>query len=393
MNRIIYERIVHETDIARVWWQLPPGTLLPLTDGRCCRLLSVGQPGGAAGPDVRDAVLQFLPAPMYEGAEHGETVLTAAEILPPQLTGDVEFHVRASDWFAHQHHQDTRYNRVCLHVVYYMDQSGLARRQDRVEVPTTTLLDLPRRPILMHRWPCSDVPPGSTSTLTLLYAGLQRFYAKSQHFGQELDNNRLAKPSSLGACDLYDTCFVPALAEGLGYGGNRTFFLAVGLRLSGRATRLPMQPDQYARYPTPLDAQRLRILLTLHARWQARGAWQTLLAILQEATDNRAARQALREAFQPLSTARTDIVVCNIVLPFAVAVAERQQDRKLATQAQQLYLSYPALPSNRITRLMSKQLQLAEPRQACLQQGLQHIYAQTCREKRCATCLYGGKRI
>src|SRR5690625_1285683 len=30
--------------------------------------------------------------------------------------GNVEIHIRSSDWYAHKHHQDKRYNAVILHV-------------------------------------------------------------------------------------------------------------------------------------------------------------------------------------------------------------------------------------------------------------------------------------
>ena len=50
-----------EEAIARYWWSLPLGSVLPLTNGDAYQLLFAGLPGGAAGPDVRAAVLyQYL---------------------------------------------------------------------------------------------------------------------------------------------------------------------------------------------------------------------------------------------------------------------------------------------------------------------------------------------
>src|SRR5690348_10314298 len=99
----------HEDEVARRWWQLQAGCLLPLQDGTMLRLLFAGHPGGAAGPDVRDAVLEVVNT--YE-----------------QYVGDVEFHVRASDWVTHQHHTDPRYNMVILHVVLRCDSVGATQR-------------------------------------------------------------------------------------------------------------------------------------------------------------------------------------------------------------------------------------------------------------------------
>jgi hypothetical protein len=100
--------------------------------------------------------------------------------------------------------------------------------------------------------------------------------------------------------------------------------------------------------------------------------------------------QKLRNIFDGLGTARTDILICNIVLPFAAAVAQRENDPMLAEHARNLYVTYPGLPSNQITRAMCKQLLLKnEPKGACQQQGLHFIYAQTCREKRCTECIIG----
>ena len=307
------------------------------------------------------------------------------------LVGDVEFHIRASDWFAHNHHTDPRYNQVLLHVVLYLDTDKPTQRQDGVQIPTCSLLDLPQKPLHVSPWPCQQTPLApSASTTTLLYAGLLRFHEKSQTLSQAIAET---SPPPGSAYNAYDTCLLAALAEALGYGRDRAFFRAVGQRLVGLPTHIP-EPLGHKPNPAPLDARRLHILSTLSARWQRSGAWSTFLPAFQPELDTKSALTALRTAFDPLSKARTDILICNVILPFAVAIANLENNTRLATRAQHLYLAYPALVSNRITRIMSTQLQLpAEPEQACLQQGLHYVYAQTCRAKECWVCLFGGKRL
>lgn len=372
---IIRERPELESDVARAWWRLAPHTLLPLEDGQRCLLLYSGQPGGPAGPDVRDAVLRLLPdSPQEE---------------PRQLVGDVEFHLRASDWFAHKHQHDPRYNRVILHVVHYLDSSAPTRRQDGSLVPTCSLLDFPQAPLLVPAWPCQREPLTPLAvTSTLLYAGLRRFHARRRDL-----EHAMAASAPGPIWSRYDACLLPALAEGLGYGRDRAFFRAAGLRLLGLVASVP-EPLGRAPEPAPLDARRLHILRVLVTRWQSTGAWQTLRQVLEREEDVKATVTALRAAFQPLGQARTDILVTNIVLPFAATVAALENTVSLATRAQHIYLAYPGLVTNRVTRMMSAQLQLPEePAQACLQQGLHDIYTRTCQAKDCQNCLCGGQRI
>ena len=364
-----------ESDVARAWWRLAPRTLLPLANGGRCLLIYSGQPGGAAGPDVRDAVLLFLARTPQE------------EEL--RLAGDVEFHLRASDWCTHGHQNDPRYNRVILHVVHYLDSPASARRQDGSVIPTCSLLDFPQSSRLTENWPCQLTPlTPQALTSTLLYAGLRRFHEKRRALG-----NLLATATPTRAWSRYDACLLPALAEGLGYGRDRDFFRAAGLRLLGLPASLP-EPLGRAPEPAPLDARRLRILRLLLARWQETGAWSELRRIVEAEKDVKATLTALRAAFSPLSQGRTDILITNIVLPFAAAVAALENAPTLAARAQHLYLAYPGLVSNRVTRMMSAQLHLSqELERACLQQGLHDIYTRTCQAKDCQNCLCGGQRL
>ena len=55
--------------------------------------------------------------------------------------GDVEIHVRSSEWYAHKHHLNSRYNRVILHAVFFNDDFNLRTRlQNGKRIPTLELL-------------------------------------------------------------------------------------------------------------------------------------------------------------------------------------------------------------------------------------------------------------
>ncbi|HZU67714.1 MAG TPA: DUF2851 family protein [Ktedonobacteraceae bacterium] len=398
MNAYAY---LQETDVARRWWTVSRDIVMPLSDGATCRVDFQGRPGGSMGPDVRDAVLIFmhgrkLPARDASGRQRDEK----------RVVGDVEFHIRSSDWCAHAHDSDPRYNNVILHVVLIYDDVTPIRRQDGRIIPTCCLNDLPPLAYDPPVWPCresfSRVSDAECARL-LTFAGLLRFEQKTQTLLALL---RAASPH--GDFSAYDTCLISALAEGLGYGRDRVFFRAAGLHLLDMLDKgdIP-EPLGHSNEPPPLDARRLGILGRLVRSWRATGLWETLREVLLPtcATEvftlpyyesgshpSRSSQiiQRIRAIFEGLSPARTDILICNVVLPFAAAVGLLENDARLAEQAESLYVRYPALPSNTITRAMCRQLQLSgEPRSACQQQGLHYIYAATCREKLCARCIAG----
>ena len=372
----------YEEEITRRWWALPPDMYLPLSNGESCQLLYAGRPGGSLGPDVRDAILRFT------SRLSATTFSDVSSHQAENSVGDIEIHIRASDWFAHQHHTDARYNNVMLHVVLMCDDSRPTLRQDGTAIPTCSLYDLPPTTSHPAQWPCHHVMARMNEeqrARLLTLAGIMRFEQKAHALLEAL---RDAQSSELfSACDV---CLIPALAEGLGYGRDRAFFHAAGLHLIGIAQSIP-EPLGRAPEPSPLDASRLHILHNLVEQWRTTGAWETL----RKATANAPTTiSGLRNVFDGLSKARADILICNIVLPFATAVAQQENDAILAEQARDLFIAYPGLPSNQITRAMCRQLLLqSEPRSACQQQGLHFIYAQTCREKRCIDCMLGKQGI
>ena len=100
---------------------------LRATDGRSISILKAGIWNSDEGPDfVRGEI-----------------------IIDGQLqVGDIEIHVKSSDWYAHEHHLNPRYNRVVLHVVYMNDDINLRTRlQDGQRIPTLELLNRLNTPI------------------------------------------------------------------------------------------------------------------------------------------------------------------------------------------------------------------------------------------------------
>ena len=384
----------HEDEVARRWFALPPGTLLPLSDGQTCQLIFAGRGGNAVGPDVHDAVLLFV------GKEER------------RLVGDIEFHVHASAWFAHGHHDDARYSNVILHVVLVCDTLTPIRHPDGSAIPLCSLQDIaqdivPDAPF-QHgdaEWPCHAVMPRISEperAKLLEQAGMLRFEQKADTFVEQLhtapETHAVTQATSLS---IFDICLLLALAEGLGYGRDRAFFRAVGHYLLGLDKNVP-EPLGHTADPPGLDARRLKALRSFIEQWHPIGVWETVkkalsfsneLLELKQQTQSTQVIQSLRTLFATVGTARADILLCNCVLPFALAVALIEHDTLLAERATRLYREYPSLSSNRITRAMQRQLLLLEePHGACRQQGLHYVYQQTCREKRCEVCMI-GKRI
>ena len=92
-------------------WETP---VLKTTDGEEIMLIKTGTHNFDAGPDFFNAQLK---------------------IGKNKWAGNVEIHIKSSDWIVHKHQLDKSYDNVILHVVYQHDQDIL----DRNGVPIPTL--------------------------------------------------------------------------------------------------------------------------------------------------------------------------------------------------------------------------------------------------------------
>ncbi|MCL6296526.1 DUF2851 family protein [Jejuia spongiicola] len=91
-------------------------TNLKTTNNEVITILSVGQHNLNAGPDFFNAQLK----------------------IDNQLwVGNLEVHIKSSDWFLHNHEQDKAYDNVILHVVWEHDTN--VYRKDNTTIPTLEL--------------------------------------------------------------------------------------------------------------------------------------------------------------------------------------------------------------------------------------------------------------
>lgn len=94
-----------------------------LADGRTLRVIYPGKWNLLGGPDFKGARLVIGDA--------------------PEITGDVELHLRAGDWVVHGHAKDPAYDQVVLHVVLFAAEAGYVTRGAMGrEIPLLVLLAL-----------------------------------------------------------------------------------------------------------------------------------------------------------------------------------------------------------------------------------------------------------
>lgn len=168
-----------EKSVIEMWqYRLPGRTDLMTEDGEPIRVVYPGRINDDRGADLLDAVIST-----NQGL----------------VRGDVEVHVKSSSWRAHGHHQDTAYNRVVLHVVYWHDTKTSICLQNGQRVPTLELHKFLEAQVSPHtelestptRWtiPCrSTIRPRDTGVINRLLdtAGEERFRTKVTDFRTQL---------------------------------------------------------------------------------------------------------------------------------------------------------------------------------------------------------------
>jgi hypothetical protein len=163
---ITRNRIKFSEKQAILIWQQLVGKELISTEDKPVSVIYPGRDNGDNGPDFRDAVI------------------TNKFHL---MKGDVEVHVKSSDWYNHEHHTDAAYNNVILHVVMWHDCNSATLLQSGKPVPVLCLAKALQHQayLLPHQLPCFrilDHMDRQTLGKLLNAAGEERFKQKAMHF-------------------------------------------------------------------------------------------------------------------------------------------------------------------------------------------------------------------
>jgi hypothetical protein len=377
---------ISEQALARLWQRGAARQQWFRTDqGVRVRVLYPGRPGKAAGPDFRNALLEF------EGVG--------------LVQGDVEIHLRQRDWDAHGHSGDPNYNSVVLHAALQTDSSAtrvpsgqsvsvialgqLLTEEGAQRDPSDSRLWPVLTPLGFHR-PATGVEMGAL----LDRAGDARFLGRSSWYGK-----------LLGEQDPEQTLY-EGLLEALGYRHNQQPFLTLATRSPYRVLKrlVPgVPPGEWAKAVEscllklsgllPEDQAEMVVLPRVgfgkamsgrewhcfrvrpanHPRRRIAGAARLVarsldtglvngLTVLAGADHPKDLTVALTIGSQPgggpayIGQDRARDLAVNVVLPFSHALAASQDDGYRAQRCLGLYHRFGKLQENEITVEMAEQL-------------------------------------
>jgi hypothetical protein len=382
-----------EADLSRLWQdQTFPPEALTTAAGERLRVIYRGRRTGGPGPDFRDALI----------AAPGAV-----------LRGDVELHVRSSDFRRHGHDRDAAYADVVLHLVFRDDdrcptllpggrQAPVVALEGWVQGRAREIQRWLERPALW-REPCFSAVARSGAAAVaaaLDRLGDMRFRAKAAEFTRQLS----AEPP--------DSVLWRALIQALGFGGARATFGNVAETVSWAELREAMlaapvftraatayalliaaagPPGGRTRALRPVNRpeNRLRGAAALAARFADRGPldWLDEALELRSAPpseyDGRAVSTAITMLTVPVLIGRSRAVevLANAVLPCLAALGPEARARR----AEALYARLPLPGRYGAVRHLHE---AAGPVRVDFrrQQGMLYLLKQYCTQGGCGRC-------
>jgi hypothetical protein len=392
------------------------------------QVISLGEHNGDSGPDFLNARLK---------------------IGPTTWAGNVEIHLRSSDWFLHGHHQDKAYDSVILHVVYQHNRA--VTRLNGETIPTLVLrcnekLYGSYQQLLTRKGtiPCQDrIHRVEPLLLDCWLSSLvvERLHKKTAHIAEYLQHNK----------GNWEEAFYISLARSFGFGLNATPFellaRSVSLAILNRHRDNPLQveailmgqagflndgrifPEYYAllrseyiylknKYKLkpienhlwkflrlrPVNFPTLRLAQFACLIQQSEGLFSLILVCkdLQELkrfftlhasefwNSHYTFEKTSKSSVKTLGEDAFNSVMINTVVPFLFIYGSMNGQEQTKSRALELLNSIPA-ESNRITRKWA--LGGIHAASAFYSQALLQLYSDYCNHRHCLSCSVGTNLI
>ncbi|MBN2018063.1 MAG: DUF2851 family protein [Candidatus Cloacimonetes bacterium] len=149
-----------------------------------------------------------------------------------KLQGDIEIHRHEYDWKAHNHHEDSRYNNVILHVVFSNDQNAISTiSENGTHIPIFELQHNLDQQIekLWKRYGHKPFDTSQQKTIECLLINKIEDPNELHDILTAFGKDRFQKKCKRFSAELYNSDFNQILFEGileaLGYGKNKMPFL------------------------------------------------------------------------------------------------------------------------------------------------------------------------
>jgi hypothetical protein len=335
-----------------------------------------GLPGHGPGPDFRSAIV-VLPSGLAEG--------------------DVELHVRASDFYHHGHHLDPAYDEVALHVVFVDDSPGV-RGTVLSSGRTVPIATVPLPGSSRARVPYADPCRGAVTRLgaetvgaALDRLGAMRFRQKTAAFAKRLKAGEAGEEilwrSLLEALSFGGVSLAP-IADALAWAVLRPHLLALAPSIRETEARALLtshhsDPENAGRSQLPGNRpeRRLEGAAALAARFAGEGLAASLLAAL----DEDGARDRLLTALtvpRLIGRARAVEIAANAVLPLAAALTGEPAARRYEA----LFAGLPLPARYGAVRHLHEAAGDAVGLSARRQQGMLYLLRQYCTQGGCGKC-------
>lgn len=289
--------------------------------------------------------------------------------------GHVEIHIRASDWYKHKHHLDSRYNNVILHIVSIDDVEVFIH-----EKPLATLIV--GKQTLQHLYPINTKP-----NLNKLFCKHENQMMPVPH-SKTFIINMWEKRMQAKQKQIANKSFLEIMALGFGGYRNSGFLLdneemnfKNGIQLKhssfdlkedkkGRQRNLQKLTKAYQNFILEMNGSSMNpnIVFPLKNALQIQGFYDTVLVVLD---------------LIKCTSFEKNYIILNAVIPLLWSFSNNQDMKNIVLQIAE------SLPSEN-NHIISKYKKAGiESLNAMYSQAYLEIYNQFCLNHKCLTCVFG----